>query len=131
MRTEDAHNIGEEAWSDVLSAVDRTYAELVDYQEQLEARNTELMQLRAFLSSIMTSISDYLVVTGKDLRISDASASFCQAVGCAKDDLVGSAASILEEVQAALFADAKARLDGAIPARPEMLWLSRRNEIAG
>ncbi|WP_300397066.1 proline--tRNA ligase [uncultured Sphingobium sp.] len=32
----------------------------------------------------------------------------------AKDDLVGSAASILEEVQAALFADAKARLDGAI-----------------
>ena len=89
MRTDDAHNIGEEAWSDVLSAVDRTYAELVDYQEQLEARNTELMQLRAFLSSIMTSISDYLVVTGKDLRISDASASFCQAVGCAKDDLVG------------------------------------------
>lgn len=51
MRTEDAHNIGEEAWSDVLSAVDRTYAELVDYQEQLEARNTELMQLRAFLSA--------------------------------------------------------------------------------
>ena len=32
----------------------------------------------------------------------------------AKDDLIGSAASMLEEVQAALFADAKARLDGAI-----------------
>ena len=33
--------IGDQAWTDVLQAMDRTYAELVDYQEQLEARNAE------------------------------------------------------------------------------------------
>lgn len=86
---QEAANFGEEAWVDVLEAVDKTYAELVDYQEQLEARNTELMQLRSFLSSVMTSISDFLIVTGKDCRITDASASFCAAVGVAKEDLIG------------------------------------------
>lgn len=85
----DTTQFGEETWADVLSAVDRTYAELVDYQEQLETRNAELMQLRSFLSSIMASIRDFLVVTGKDCRITDASASFCHAVGIEIDKLIG------------------------------------------
>ena len=61
--------LGDKVWVDVLEAVDKTYAELVDYQEQLEARNAELLTLRSFLGSIMTSISDYLVVAEKDGRI--------------------------------------------------------------
>jgi two-component system sensor histidine kinase HupT/HoxJ len=80
---------GEDAWVDVLDAVDKTYSELVSYQEQLEARNAELMQLRSFLSSVMASISDFLVVTGRDRRITDASASFCTAVGLEIDQLIG------------------------------------------
>lgn len=80
---------GDKVWMDVLSAVDRTYAELVDYQEQLESRNAELMALRGFLSSIMTSISDYLVVTEKDGRIVDVSASFSEALGESVAALVG------------------------------------------
>ncbi|KPP85411.1 MAG: Histidine kinase-, DNA gyrase B-, and HSP90-like ATPase [Rhodobacteraceae bacterium HLUCCA08] len=73
--------IDDRAWGDVLQAMDRTYAELVDYQEQLEARNAELLTLRRLLTSIMTSISDYLVVLDRDGRIVDASVSFCQALG--------------------------------------------------
>ncbi|SFM32999.1 PAS domain-containing sensor histidine kinase [Shimia aestuarii] len=81
--------LGDRAWADVLEAVDKTYAELVDYQEQLEARNSELLTLRSFLGSIMTSISDYLIVAGKDGLIVDASVSFCTALGVSVDDLVG------------------------------------------
>nr|WP_245781131.1 ATP-binding protein [Celeribacter neptunius] len=77
------------AWVDVLDAVDKTYAELVDYQEQLEARNTELVSLRGFLGSIMASISDYLVVTDKDGVIADVSQSFCAALGRDKAALIG------------------------------------------
>ncbi|MCA0043205.1 PAS domain-containing sensor histidine kinase [Celeribacter litoreus] len=80
-------------WVDVLDAVDKTYAELVDYQEQLETRNTELTALRAFLGSIMNSISDYLIVTDKDGQIADVSRSFCDAIGRGKDGLVGQALS--------------------------------------
>lgn len=85
----EAGNFGREAWVDVLEAVDKTYAELVDYQEQLEARNSELLLLRTFLSSVMASISDFLVVTGKDGGITDASASFCAAVGLKIESLIG------------------------------------------
>ncbi len=77
----------DQAWSDVLQAMDRTYAELVDYQEQLEARNSELTNLRYFLSSIMTSISDYLVVTDRDGKIAEASRSFLDAMGCDNEAL--------------------------------------------
>jgi two-component system sensor histidine kinase HupT/HoxJ len=86
---EEAAKFGEEAWVDVLEAVDKTYAELVDYQEQLESRNSELLILRSFLSSVMSSIHDFLVVTGRDCRITDASASFCAAVGVKIDALIG------------------------------------------
>ncbi|MCB1358715.1 MAG: PAS domain-containing protein [Maritimibacter sp.] len=69
--------------------MDRTYAELVDYQEQLEARNAELTNLRHFLASIMTSISDYLIVTDRDGRIADASQSFRDALGRDIEALTG------------------------------------------
>ena len=81
--------IGDQAWTDVLQAMDRTYAELVDYQEQLEARNAELTNLRHFLASIMTSISDYLIVTDRDGRIADASQSFRDALGRDIEALTG------------------------------------------
>ncbi|MDO6724391.1 sensor histidine kinase [Celeribacter halophilus] len=77
------------AWVDVLDAVDKTYAELVDYQEQLEAQNAELSSLRTFLGSIMASISDYLVVTDKDGFVADLSQSFCSAIGEEKSALIG------------------------------------------
>ncbi|MBA83735.1 PAS domain-containing sensor histidine kinase [Thalassobius sp. S69A] len=73
--------LNDAVWLDVLEAVDKTYADLVEYQEKLETRNNELQALRRFLGSILASISDYLVVVERDGQISNASASFCKAVG--------------------------------------------------
>lgn len=81
--------IGDQAWSDVLQAMDRTYAELVDYQEQLETRNAELTNLRRFLASIMSSISDFLIVADREGRVSDASQSFRTAVGDRDNSISG------------------------------------------
>lgn len=81
--------IGDKAWTDVLQAVDRTYAELVEYQEQLELRNAELTNLRRFLASIMTSISDYLVVTDRDGRVAEVSGSFSQALDREPEAFIG------------------------------------------
>ena len=101
--------IRDQTWSDVLQAMDRTYAELVDYQEQLEARNAELVNLRRFLASIMTSISDYLVVAGKDGRIADASASFCRVLDVPVGELAGhDIRDFIEEEDRARLAEAMA-----------------------
>lgn len=73
--------IDQAAWSDVLAAVDKTWAELVSYQEQLEARNAELTSLRRFVGSVMGSMSDYLVAVNRGGIIEDASASFLDMAG--------------------------------------------------
>ena len=79
----------EETWSDVLSAVDRTYAELVSYQEQLEHQNAELDGLRAFMASVLESISDVLVVIDRSGVIEQASGSLGRLLGQPVRALIG------------------------------------------
>lgn len=76
-----------ETWNEVLVAVDKTYAELVDYQERLEAQNNELHSLRRFLSSVLASISDYIVVIDRDGEIIEAGTAVCNATGVEIDVL--------------------------------------------
>lgn len=64
------------AWAEVLNAVDQTYTELVAYQEQLEQKNTQLEELRRFLSSVMSSVSDVLVVIDRAGTIERTGGSF-------------------------------------------------------
>ena len=66
---------GDDVWLDVLCAVDRTYAELVDYQERLERQNHELEDLRSFLGSILASVSDALIVASRGGDVLETSAS--------------------------------------------------------
>ncbi|WP_297773758.1 ATP-binding protein [uncultured Roseovarius sp.] len=81
MRTVDIADTGETGfddavWSDVIEAVDRTYSELVAYQEKLEHQNRELDDLRRFMNSVFQSVSDLLIVVGRDNRIEQTGGSF-------------------------------------------------------
>ena len=71
----------EEAWGDVIQAGDRTYSELVAYQEQLEAQNRELDDLRRFMNSVLTSVSDLLLVVDKDHVIEQTGGAIEQILG--------------------------------------------------
>ena len=57
--------LSEDAWKDVIDAMDRTYSELVDYQERLEKQNRELDDMRQFMFSVLSSVSDLLLVVDK------------------------------------------------------------------
>jgi two-component system sensor histidine kinase HupT/HoxJ len=73
--------IADQAWGDVIQAMDRTYAELVHYQEKLEAQNSELESMRGFLESVLSSVSDILLVvsrTGTVEQLSDSLAARLQ-----------------------------------------------------
>jgi two-component system, NtrC family, sensor histidine kinase HupT/HoxJ len=71
----------DDAWVEVLSAMDRTYADLVSYQEQLERQNAELEEMRTFLTAILSSVSDVLLVTDRSGRIARTSQSLGQIAG--------------------------------------------------
>jgi len=77
------------AWSDVLSAVDRTYAELVGYQERLERQNAELETMRSFLASILSSVSDVLIVVSRQGAIETVSDSVAAITGTGGAALAG------------------------------------------
>ncbi|AXQ95397.1 ATP-binding protein [Cereibacter azotoformans] len=68
-------DLPDSVWMDVLSAVDRTYADLVDYQERLERQNDELERLRSFHASVLASVSDILIVVSRAGEVEEASAS--------------------------------------------------------
>lgn len=66
----------DDAWVEVLAAMDRTYADLVGYQERLERQNAELEEMRTFLTAILGSVSDVLIVADRGGRIARVSQSF-------------------------------------------------------
>ena len=68
-------DLPDSVWLDVLSAVDRTYADLVDYQERLERQNAELESLRSFHASVLASVSDILIVVSRAGVVEEVSAS--------------------------------------------------------
>ncbi|MEI4484783.1 ATP-binding protein [Frigidibacter sp. MR17.14] len=127
-----AEPFADAAWADVLQGVERTYADLVDYQERLERQNTELEALRGFLASVLGAVSDVLLVTGREDRVSEANASFRALTG--REAVTGlEVAGLFDEPArlAAALAEARAlrrasRIEIAIltPAGPAPLDLS-------
>lgn len=71
----DRPQFSDDAWGEVLSAMDRTYADLVVYQERLEAQNAELEEMRTFLTSILASVSDVLIVADRQGQVAQVSRS--------------------------------------------------------
>ena len=84
-----AAEFSDAAWLDVLSAVEGTYSDLVDYQERLERQNAELEGMRAFLGSILASVSDILIVVSRTGEVEETSASVATRAGRPRGALVG------------------------------------------
>ncbi|WP_425430605.1 sensor histidine kinase [Defluviimonas denitrificans] len=82
-------HFSDDAWIEVLSAMDRTYANLVDYQERLERQNAELMEMRGFLTAILSSMSDVLIVADRAGRIAQVSRSVVTMTGRSEAEALG------------------------------------------
>ena len=72
---------GEAVWQDVLSAMDRTYSDLVTHHEQLERQNQELEELRSFHASVLASVSDALIVVSRRGTVMELSQSVADLTG--------------------------------------------------
>lgn len=106
----------DQAWLEVLNAVDKTYTDLIENQERLERQNTELEVLRQFLGSILGSVTDILVATTRHGVVEEISASLTVQTGLARAELVGRYVSDLfdptnrEALEAAMYRVQSARL---------------------
>lgn len=124
--------VSDRTWVEVLAAVDRTYAELVGHQEQLERQNQELERMRRFLGSILASVSDVLIFADRAGMVEEVSASLTTRTGAPRAAVVGTAAVALfvPQDQAAV-ADALARLRAErAPITVEAALLTPQGDVA-
>lgn len=94
--------VGEQAWLDVIHRMDEVYHELLDYESALEQQNEALAESQQFIFSVLTSISDVLVVCNRSGVIEDLNPSLLELTGCTEEDLRGT--SLFD-----LFADEQSR----------------------
>lgn len=67
----------EGAWMDVVQKMDEVYADLVQNQVELEEKNAALEETQQFITSVLSAMTDVLVVCDIDGRIEQANAA-CQ-----------------------------------------------------
>jgi len=72
----------EEAWIDVIHKMDEVYADLVHHQLALETKNAELEEAHRFIRSVLTSMSDVLIVCDRNGRVEQVNTALLSLSGC-------------------------------------------------
>lgn len=73
--------VDESTWLDVIQKMDEVYTRLIDDEVELEKKNSELEQSQQFIFSVLTSMSDVLLVCDDSGLIEQANAALCELVG--------------------------------------------------
>ncbi|WP_221797695.1 ATP-binding protein [Oceanobacter mangrovi] len=80
---------GEEAWLSVIQKMDEAYADLVDYQVQVEEQNLQLEEARTFFDGVLAAMSDVLIACDHEGRIQQVNRACEELTGKSADSLVG------------------------------------------
>lgn len=79
----------DQMWVDVIQRMENSYTELVHYQVELEEKNAALKNAQRFIQSIITSISDVLIVCDINGTILQVNAALENALGKVSDEIIG------------------------------------------
>ncbi|HET9699471.1 MAG TPA: ATP-binding protein [Burkholderiales bacterium] len=98
---------GESVWIDVIRKMDEVYADLIQYEAALEQKNAALEESQQFILSVLTSMSDVLIVCDRHGLIQEVNQALTALTGRTQEALIGTA---LPE----LFADTPSREQAAL-----------------
>jgi len=77
------------AWIDVIRKMDATYSELLKYQVELEEKNSDLEGMRAFIESVLGSMTDILIACNLQNQIVQTNAALVRSTGISAQALKG------------------------------------------
>lgn len=80
--------VSEEAWIEVIHRMDEIYADLVRYQVDLEEKNAALEEAQRFIDSVLSAMSDVLVVADVQGRIQRVNKALMLLLGRAEFELI-------------------------------------------
>jgi two-component system, NtrC family, sensor histidine kinase HupT/HoxJ len=79
----------EGAWIEVIRKMDEVYSDLLRYETDLERKNAALEEAQAFISSVIESVSDVLIVCDSHGTIQQVNSAFVRIIGRPDKDIVG------------------------------------------
>lgn len=79
----------EAAWIEVIRKMEEVYSDLIQYEIELEEKNTALEEAQRFITSVLSSVSDILVVCDSHNRIQQVNLAFLRLTDLAEIDLIG------------------------------------------
>ncbi len=104
--------LSESTWIDVIRKMDEVYNELLQYEVALEEKNAALEESQQFIFSVLTSMSDLLVVCDRHAVIEEVNQALVHFTGKHETELKGAKLSVLfaDEGSSAAAARVMARL---------------------
>ncbi len=81
--------VGEDVWIDVIRKMDEVYSDLLQYEVALEEKNAALEETQRFIFSVLTSMSDILVVCDRHGHIQEVNQALAQLTGKSEAELRG------------------------------------------
>ena len=108
--------IDDSTWMDVIQKMDEVYSQLVQDEIELEAKNSELEQSQQFIFSVLSAMSDVLVVCNERGAIEETNAALCELVGRSDNELRGTSLFDLLADESSI-ARAQAVVNNASPTR--------------
>lgn len=81
--------IQETAWVEVIRKMEEVYSDLIQYDVDLERKNTELEDTQKFVDSVIGSMSEILIVCDRDQRVEQVNRAAEILTGFSARELVG------------------------------------------
>ncbi|MBB4371722.1 two-component system sensor histidine kinase HupT/HoxJ [Bradyrhizobium sp. cir1] len=79
----------EGAWIEVIRKMDEVYSDLLRYEVDLEHKNAELEEAQAFVTNVIESVSDILIVCDAKGSVQQVNSAFQRTLGRGHDEIVG------------------------------------------
>lgn len=89
LRRNHPQGVDDATWMDVIHKMDEVYSQLVRDEIELEAKNNELEQSQQFIFSVLSSMSDVLLVCDESGTIEETNSALCELVGRSDNELRG------------------------------------------
>ncbi len=90
-----AEQAEDHAWIEVIQRMDEIYADLVRYQVELEEKNSALEDAQGFIQSVVSAMTEILIVCDINGKIQQVNQAFVDSMGLQLEELIDQPLSIL------------------------------------
>lgn len=105
----------ETAWIEVIRKMEEVYSDLIRYEIDLEAKNEALVQAHRFIGSVLSSMSDVLLVCDGRCQIQQVNQALLDLTGHVESDLLGEPLTTLLPFAGRDLVDSLQTGQGALP----------------